>query len=457
MDAIQPGRRGATWRAAWCQCGLKAERRMSNRENNSRAPQRPRRVNWFIGIVFGAALILALRALAMTADVNALIYNIGAAGWGKLAEVIVRNKINALWHAAFMAACAGVFVLLMFSRAFKNSAARVFLPWLLVAMVAGDAFYLSRHYVKAMPLKAFDENDVIRVLKSDQEYRRVALVSQEGFYNSWLTYLFPYHGIKAINVTQMPRMPTDYKQFFNAVGMNPLRLWQLSAVGFVLAPAQLWGQFQKDPVFKEAFELMFAYNVRPAVWEGKPMPTAVEVVPATAAQPGQHIVMRLLKPAPRFALIGAWEVADDAVTLQRLAAPDYVPFERVLVAPGQSLEKPGAAANPGGQVQVLEYRPGRIKLKTSSVAPAVLRAADKYDPDWRALVDGRKSEVLRVDFIFMGVYLEPGVHEVLLEYAPARWPLLVQALGFLIFAGALLALLRPKNNIESAGSGSVRN
>jgi len=255
----------------------------------------------------------------------------------------------------------------------------------------------------------------------------------------------------------MPRMPTDYKQFFNAVGMNPLRLWQLSAVGFVLAPAQLWGQFQKDPVFKEAFELMFAYNVRPAVWEGKPMPTAVEVVPATADQPGQHIVMRLLKPAPRFALIGAWEVADDAVTLQRLAAPDYVPFERVLVAPGQSLEKPGAATSPGGQVQVLEYRPGRIKLKTSSVAPAVLRAADKYDADWRALVDGRKSEVLRVDFIFMGVYLEPGVHEVLLEYAPARWPLAVQALGFLIFAGALLALLRRKNNPESAGSGASRN
>ncbi|MFA7160940.1 MAG: hypothetical protein WC299_16715, partial [Kiritimatiellia bacterium] len=180
---------------------------MSKHENNIQALQRPRWVSWFIGIVFCAAFVLALRALAMTADVNALIYNIGAAGWGKLAEVIVRNKITALWHAAFMAACAGVFVLLMFSRAFKNSTARVFLPWLLVAMVAGDAFYLSRHYVKAMPLKAFDENDVIRVLKSDQEYRRVALVSQDGFYNAWLTYLFPYHGIKAINVTQMPRMP----------------------------------------------------------------------------------------------------------------------------------------------------------------------------------------------------------------------------------------------------------
>lgn len=426
---------------------------MSKHEDKSRAPQRPRWVNWFIGLVFGAALILALCALSILSDSNMLIYRLSTAGWGSFAEVIIRNKIAALWHAVIMTACAGLFILLMFLRLPKGNVMRRILPWLLVAVVAGDAFWLSRHYVKTMPLKAFEENDVVRILKSDQEYRRVALVSQDGFYNSWLTYLFPYHGIRAINATQMPRMPADYRRFFDAIGKNPMRLWQLSAVGFVLAPAQLWGQFQKDPVFRESLDIVFAYNVRQAVWKGKPVPTAVEVVPATAENPGQHIIIRLLKPAPRFALIGSWEIMNDIDALQYLAAPDYVPFEKVLVAPGYSLNKSDYSANAGGQIQVLECRPSRIKLKTSSVAPVILRVAEKHDPDWRVLIDGRKSEVLRVDFIFMGVYLEPGMHEVLLEYAPARWPLVVQTLGFLIFAGALFALLRRKNNYEIAPNG----
>ena len=411
--------------------------------------QTPRWIKWFIGVLFVIAFVLALRALALMADEKALVYRLGSMGWGKFAEVIIQNKITALWHAALMTVCAVVFIWLYYGNKLRNQILRNIVPWLLVLVVAGDAFFLSRHYVKTMPLKAFDENDVIRVLKSDVGEHRVALVTQDGFYNHWLTYLFPYHGIKTINVTQMPRMPSDYKKFFEAVGKSPLRLWQLSAVGFVLAPAQVWGQFQNDPIMKEAFELVYAYNVKPLLWRGKPVDVCVEVIPATAEQPGQHVIMRLIKPAPRFALIGKWEVVNDAEALQRLGAADYRLFEKALIAPEFSLKQQDSSGSSDAQLQVLDYKPGKISLRTSSTCPMILRVAEKYDPDWCVRIDGRKGDVMRVDFIFQGVYVEPGMHEVFLEYTPSKWPLVVQALGFLVFAGAAGILLRGRktNNL----------
>jgi len=406
-------------------------------------------LKWFLGIVFVCALIMALRALAVMSDFNALSYRLSSMGWGKLAEVIVQNKISALGHAVFMTVCAGVFIWLFCLKKLRNQYVRLALQWILVLMVVIDAFLLSRHYVKTMPLKAFEENDVIRILKSAMPEHRIALATQEGFYNLWLTYLFPYHGIKTINVTQMPRMPADYKKFFEAVMRNPLRYWQLSAVGFVLAPAQAWVQFQNNPAMKDAFELVYAYNVRPLLWQGQPADYCVEVVPASAEQPGQHVIMRLKKPAPRFALIGAWETADDAEVLRSLGAEDYQLFKKVMIAPECAAGLPqSAGSNEDGQAQLLEYKPGKIKLRTSSTSPVILRVAEKYDPDWRVRIDGKKGRVLRADFIFQGIPMESGMHEVVLEYAPSRRILIIQGFGFFMFAAAAgILLFKRKTNI----------
>ncbi|MDD5482819.1 MAG: hypothetical protein PHP98_04115 [Kiritimatiellae bacterium] len=400
-------------------------------------------VKCFLGCVFAAALVMALRALGIMTDFNALAYRLSAAGWDHFAAVILRNKVAALWHAAFMTVCAALFIWLFCARRIRNKYALHAALWLLVTIVAVDAFYLSRHYVKTMPLKAFEENDVIRLLKTLPE-NRTACVTQDGFYNLWLTYLFPYHGVKTINVTQMPRMSDDYKRFFEAVGRNPLRLWRLSAVGFVLAPAQFWGQVQNDPAMKDIFELVYAYNVRPlpAGRQRGQASAGVEVVPATAEQPGQHVVMRFKEPAPRFALIGCWEIVADAEALRRIGLEKHQLSRKVMIAPECVSGLPDASgAGEDGQAQMLEYRPGRIKLKTSSVTPAILRVSEKYDPDWRVRIDGKEGKILRADFIFQGVYVEPGVHEVLLEYAPPKWPLCVQGLGLLAFAAAVCVLI----------------
>jgi uncharacterized membrane protein YfhO len=44
--------------------------------------------------------------------------------------------------------------------------------------------------------------------------------------------------------------------------------------------------------------------------------------------------------------------------------------------------------------------------------------ADAFDPDWEVFVDGKKSEILRCNYVMRGVYLEPGRHEVEFRFRP---------------------------------------
>ncbi|MEI8120595.1 MAG: hypothetical protein WCI20_00980 [bacterium] len=401
----------------------------------------------FVWSVLGCAGLLGLWACGVALGRVDEINRFASEGWGQYAAVIVDNKIRSLWHAAFMMVCAGgalwFFLLNRQSPALPQVPKPVprllnrgsLVAWLLVLLVAGDAWLLSRHYVKTMPLSSLDENPVISLLKKDMPVHRVALVSQDGFYNWWLTYMFPYHNIQAVNVTQMPRMPEDYKKFLSAVTRNPVRYWQLAAVGYVLAPVQVWDQLRKDPVVRDVFELTYSYNVGQAE-------AGVSVIPASPVKPGQHVVLRFRNPGPRYALIAGWESCSDAETLQRLATPTRTPFGRTLLAPECATNVPPLTGEGVmGKVELLNYRSGLFHLKTTSDQPAILRVSEKYDKDWVVRLDGNSAPLLRVDYIFQGVYVPAGAHDVELTYSPSKWPLKIQVFGMLICLGAGIGLL----------------
>lgn len=404
----------------------------------------------FVAGVFVFGGILAAWALMQTGTSGEDTARMSAMGWGQYAATIVGNKTVALWHAALMTLGAGVFLWILTSPRWRAKAVCQVCAWALVLIVAGDALWLSRHYIKTMPMSVLEENDVIRILKSDMPEHRVALVSQDGFYNFWLTYVFPYHHILTMNVTQMPRMPIEYKRYLEAVGGQALRYWQLSAVGYILAPAQIWGQIQNDPAMKDSFDIVYAYNVAPAE-------IGVTVISATSKAPGQHVILRLKKPNPRFALIAGWQKAEDDEALRQMAAPNFIPFQKALIAPedAEGLPEP-TGIGIVGQVQMAEYRPGYIKLKVSADRPAILRVSDKYDRGWRAWIDQQSVPVRRVDFICQGILVpSPALHEVVLKYAPDKRPLIWQWSGILICLGAGIALImkaRKRKNDQQASS-----
>jgi hypothetical protein len=83
-----------------------------------------------------------------------------------------------------------------------------------------------------------------------------------------------------------------------------------------------------------------------------------------------------------------------------------------------------------GEARITRYEPNRIDLVTRSDAPAILVLSENHYPGWRAYVDGRFVDTLRVDYNLRGTVLPGGEHTVEFVYRPKS-----------VFLGAAMSLL----------------
>ena len=415
------------------------------------------------GFAAGLAGILLLAGLALWADLGSGAARLSAAGWGPLGRAIQWNKAFSLTYAGgALLAGAGILWLLAggvfhgveksfpqggkkgvgfstggknFSTAWKTAGA-----WLPALVVVFDAaVILAPKYIQTMPKGFVAENELVQYLKREVGPNRTAMVGQDGFYNLWLTYLFPYHGIPSVNVTQLPRPPADYSAFWDAV-RDPVRSWRLTAVSHVLAHGPVAAQLRSDPLWAAQLEPAWAYHPLDDGRGG----VATRRAPVTASVP--EVVLKLKPVPPRVAAVRSWRTAEDAEALKTLGDPAFTPFDSVLLAPGGAVPPPPAGdPGPPAEVEITRLLPGRHEFTVKNSGPVVVRVAEKHDPNWKATVDGKPASVLRVDYMFQGVALtEAGTHRVAMWYAPPRTPVLLQGAGLLagVAAAAWLAVSR---------------
>jgi hypothetical protein len=360
----------------------------------------PRAVRRFFWGLVGAAGVLTFWALGRSVGRADIVTSFVAQGWPReQAAVIAANQVTSLWYAVGMALIsAAPFAIFSFPRFGKVVQHKNWIAAALILIVAADAVKLSKHYVKEMPRSYISANPLTGFLQEHLGPGRVALLTQDGIYNVWLSYLLPYHQISTFNFSQMPRMPEDYQTFLTAGSKNSLAMWRFSAVNYLLGPAtveqQLAGQVKK----------VFAYDLAPAVND------AFRVV---ANPNGTHVVFELLNTSSRYQLIAP----EDLRTLDNLFA------SRAAV----------------GSVEIIDRNASRIELKTESAKPSVLRVAERWDPDWKAKVDGVPTDVQRVDFLCQGVAVPAGEHRVELRYAPPRYFFYMQCGGYLLLLVALVS------------------
>jgi hypothetical protein len=72
----------------------------------------------------------------------------------------------------------------------------------------------------------------------------------------------------------------------------------------------------------------------------------------------------------------------------------------------------------GGRVEILDSTPNRVRLKVEAEWPAWLVLGDPWYPGWRATVDGEQTPLYRADFLFRGVQVPKGSHEVEFVFFP---------------------------------------
>ena len=395
---------------------------------------------WGAGI---AAAISLLSGMALWADLGAGAERLAAAGWGQYGHAIQWNKAFSVTYAG-VALAIGAGILWLLNRPKPRFPAwGAWLP--AIAVVFDAAVVLAPHYVQTMPPGYVAENELVRYLKREVGDNRTAMATKDGFYNFWLTYLFPYQGIPTIEVTQLPRPPADYVAFWKAV-QDPVRMWKLAAVSHVLAHGPVAAQLLANPGWASQLELAWAYQPMDDGRGG----VAVRSVPANANAP--EVVLKMKKIPPRVAAVRSWRVVEDAEALRTLADPAFEPYASVLLAAGsQVCAPPSGDPGPAPEVKIERMIPGRYEFTAANHGPVVLRVAEKFDPAWKATVDGQPAPVLRCDYMFQGVALEQaGSHRITLAYAPSSLPVQLQWGGILMGLGAAAVLAVPRRRKEPA-------
>jgi len=137
---------------------------------------------------------------------------------------------------------------------------------------------------------------------------------------------------------------------------------------------------------------------------------------------------------PRATLVTAYHVAAsphailDSVAAGRNDSANLTWLER---DPGLTL---GPAS--GGRATITRYRLNDVAVDVDAPAPALLRLADLWYPDWKATVDGKPADILRADYLLRAVPVPAGRHRVEFRFESKA----VRTGMQLSIASALLAL-----------------
>jgi uncharacterized membrane protein YfhO len=79
----------------------------------------------------------------------------------------------------------------------------------------------------------------------------------------------------------------------------------------------------------------------------------------------------------------------------------------------------------------------------------MLVLTDKYDPDWKARVNGKEEKITRVNYLMRGVFLPAGEHDVVMSFEPPVKGLYVSLAGIGVgILVSLVLLLAPKRDAQ---------
>jgi hypothetical protein len=153
------------------------------------------------------------------------------------------------------------------------------------------------------------------------------------------------------------------------------------------------------------------------------------------------VVFENTRVLPRAWLATNLMVLNDAETLEVIRSarlPNGEPWEPTQTALVEDqIEFTPGPADSSASVSVNSHGPNNVSITTKSAAPSILILSENHYPGWKAYVDSRPVETLRVDYNLRGVILTAGQHHVEFLYRP-KSVLLGVAISLLSFVGLML-------------------
>ncbi len=335
----------------------------------------------------------------------------------------VAQATNSIVVASMLLVLSGVLVWL--ARRYRWSA------WLPVALLAADLIALGSVLEVEVndPTLGFQHQDVVAFLRRDANLFRI----ESSPARAWQPDAALVHGLHDIDGVFNPLGVALYHAYRWAVGERGAPLYNLLGVKYVLADkGKPPGDERLVPVYTENSEMDVYLNT-------------------------QALPMALL-------VYNARVVSDHGAAWAALF-DDFDPTQVVILEERQAGDLPGLGdrglSTEGGRIEFVRYGLNEIELAVEIPRDGWLVLSEVYYPGWRAAVDGEQTEVLRVDYTFRAVRLEPGEHTVRVWFAPWTWTVglavsVATWAGLAAWAGWRVSgcLARPGGAMSEVGDGN---
>lgn len=317
--------------------------------------------------------------------------------------------------------------------------------------------WVQSHYVQLIPwTNVARSNPMIELLRPQENDRpRVALSRGDPVLESLLQRKFRYYGIESIDIPAASRVPTDYRAWFHALGGNRIRQLELSSVRYFALPTSQIGLLLKQPGFTDR-------AVR------------LELIPlGTPSSDGRasHAVLEMKHEIPRVVLLPQLDVLPTKRSvLSELSNPGWDPHTSMLIdgptarAAGLLDAEPQRVAEDAvfPLPEIAEFGRRRIELKTDSPQPAYLLITDRFDPAWRATINGEPAPIFPANFLQRGIKVPAGEADVVLTFHPpvnavyiqlVTWGCFLAAAVFWLVRNRGRSPLRPPVESEATSAG----
>lgn len=312
-------------------------------------------------------------------------------------------------HAAALLFCAAS-AFLTVSKKISPGSRKIYLMGL--ALVAVDLLSFGSQFVKTQPIVTPpDKTAILWQLSATPVQGRVVTMDPRFGTNDGLQYRFP-----------------------SVLGYDPLMLkryadYILSSQGYPAKQHVVNLSGIHDPEAK----LLKLLNVRQVVTEGRVLSVVPEVPYANYVQ---HVVVKPREKVLAYMKSGGYD------------PKGMVVFEKEEI-PQQS---PGTFHQESLHVScaVTGYTSNRIALTVQSNSAGYLVLSEVFYPGWKAVVNGRKGDVLRGNYLFRVIPLEKGDHEVTLYFV--SWPFrvggVISIVTLVCSMGLLWFLRRQRHDVK---------
>lgn len=338
-----------------------------------------------------------------------------------------------------------------------------FILLILVDLFSIDAFYLKKSYVKLDEFYASD--GVIGFLKNDPTQYRVAMsltlpqgntpapIPTTGLRGHYLTYLFPYYDIESIDVPAVSRMDPYYGKYF--IDTLTASLYNPAVVNVTNLQAVLNGQsYDFTDLINLNIRLFQLANVKYLITDGYPIPQRPDYMvyslvsntnliftnSAYGVNGSPHYTFYVKNTLPR---AGFYEnfltVPNNDDALAYITSANFNIKNIVLVnSPASPVIE---NYNEVAPLTAVEYKPWYAKYEVDAPKAGVVLYNIKYDPAWKAFIDGQPATIFKANFIAQGVFVEAGKHIVEFKYMPDTKPFKVSLYVTLLGLAALAVLI----------------